>query len=806
MRISQRWLRRYVDIRLSPGKLAEDLSMLGLEVESFEDLGKRYEGFVVGKVLDAAKHPNADRLTVCKVDVGKQELQIVCGAPNVAAGQNVPVGLEGATVPRNQHDPNGEPFVLSRVKLRGVESRGMICSEYELGLGDDRDGIMVFEGSAKPGTPLATHLRQNDVVYDLEITANRGDWLSHFGVAREISAMTGKPWKKPALAVRESKEPVRRHLSVKILDKEKCRRYAARVIRNVHLGPSPDWMQDLLLAVGVRPINNIVDCTNFVMLETGQPLHAFDYDRIAGKTIIVRTAKQGDSFTTLDGKARTLTDETLMICDKDRPVAMGGVMGGENSEIQDGTVNVLLESAWFDASNIRKTSKGLGLSTDASQRFERSIDPEMTLYAVHRAAQLIQETAGGEVLKGVLDVYPKKRRQQSVKVRVSRTNDILGTSLSRANIISYLKRLGIGVKGGSGNAILVSVPSHRSDLEEEIDFIEEVARMYGYNNIDTPTGGRISFSSGGNIVDPEQEITEYLIGCGFNEIVTNSLQNKAHAQLAGDPPIEVLNPVSRGMEMLRTSLIPGALDVIQHNYNHGERGIRFFEVGRVYKRIENASLESLEGFREENRLLIVLSGDTLPQHFSAPVRKYDFMDLKGEVESFLLKFLLDKGRLIYYDNDKPLSVNNIDVEIQGTYAGYLGTLKKEIAARFEIGEEVFFCELRSDVLSTFWDRKKSFEELPRFPSVTRDLAFIVDQELPQSEVEAVIVKEGGELLRRVTLFDLYVGEQVGAGKKSLAYSLEFQPRDRTLTDQEVGAIVSRVVDQVGAVCHATLRA
>lgn len=806
MRISQRWLKRYIDIRLSSKKLAEDLSMLGLEVESFEDLSRLYEGFVVGRVMEAKKHPNADRLSVCMVEAGSEQLQIVCGAPNVSAGQHVAVGLVGATVPRNQHDPGGAPFVLGRVKIRGVESRGMICSEYELGLGDDRDGIMILKDSSVPGTALASYLRKTDVIYNLEITANRGDWLSHFGVAREISAMTAKPWKKPALKLKESGKATGKEIAVRILDREKCRRYTARIIRNVRIGPSPEWMQDLLSAVGIRPINNIVDCTNFVLLETGQPLHAFDLDRIAGGAIIVQCARQGDRFKTLDGKERILSNDTLMICDQERPVAIAGVMGGENSEIHDSTQNVLLESAWFDAANVRKTAKALALSTEASQRFERSIDPEMTLYAVNRVAQLIQETAGGEILKGVVDVYPKKWKGPTVRLRVSRANAILGTSIPRSQMVLHLKRLGIAVKGGGSDAIIAKMPSHRSDLIEEIDLIEEVARLHGYNNIETRNEARISFVENAGAVDPEDEIRDYLVGIGFNEIITNSLQKKVHGELTGESPAEVLNPVSRDMEMLRTSLLPGALDVIRHNYNHGEQGIRFFEIGKVYRRKKESSEETLEGFEEQNMILIVLSGDFLPQHFSQTARKYDFMDLKGEVESFLGKFFLDKVRLIYYDIGKPLSAPNISVEIQGTYAGYLGTLKKEIASRFEIEEAVFVCELNSDVLAGSWQDQRKYVTPPRFPSVLRDLAFIVDQDIPQADVEAVIQRAGGELLVRVTLFDLYIGEQVGAGKKSLAYTLEFQPRDRTLTDQEIGAALSQVIDQVGAACRGTLRA
>ncbi len=804
MRISHRWLEQYIDISLKPAQVAEGLSMLGMEVERFEDQSKIYEGFVVGLVRERQRHPNADRLTLCKVDVGAQTLQIVCGAPNVQEGQKVAVGLVGATVPRNQHDPNGQPFVLQKVKIRGVESSGMICSEFELGLGEDKDGITVLDSSAKVGTPLAHYLRKQDIIYDIEVTANRGDWLSHRGVAREVSALTAKPLKRFAVGTKESKEPVRSHASVRIDDPKQCPRYVAKVIRNVKVQPSPAWIQDFLLAVGVRPINNIVDITNFVMLETGQPLHAFDYDLLEGKRIVVRRAKEGEPFVTLDGKQRVLDSKTLMICDAQRPVAIAGVMGGGNTEISDTTRNVLLESAYFDPASIRRTSKYLGLSTDASQRFERSVDREMTLMAANRAAQLLREHAGGEVLRGAVDVYPGKHKPKSLKLRVSRTNAVLGTQLTASQIQAFLRRLSIQVKKVNAGTLLALVPSFRNDLEEEIDLIEEVARIFGYNNIETRIQATVTLPSVREEDDIEEEVRTILIGAGFNEIVTNSLQKKEHALLTGETPVEVLNPVSVDMQMLRPSLIPGALDVVQRNFNHGQAGIRMFEFGKVYKRTGN-SPDSLEGFAEERRLLLVLSGNRLDQHFSVQSRPYDFLDLKGAVESLLSKFFLDKYRLIYYDNAKPLSAGNIDVEIQGTYAGFLGTLTKQIASKFDIEQGVFLCELNVDVLQARQEKRGRFTPLPKFPSATRDLAFVVARDLPQHEVEQAIREAGGTFLKNLSLFDLYSGEQVGADKKSLAYALEFQPTDHTLTDREANEIIARIVALVQSRCGAVLR-
>ena len=805
MKISHQWLKTLVPATLSPGKLAEGLSMLGLEIERFEDQGKHLDGFVVGEVRSVEKHPNADKLTVCRVAAGTQVLQIICGAQNVAPGQKVAVGLEGATVPRNQHAADGSPFLLKRAKIRGVESEGMICSEYELDMGDDRNGIMILDPSSKPGTPLARHLGRNDVIYDVEITANRGDWLSHLGVAREVAALIGKKVRNPAAKLRESREHVSKHAKVALADKHGCQRYVALVFRNVRIEPSPMWLQNRLLSVGVRPINNIVDVTNAVMLETGQPLHAFDYDKVNGHSIIVRGANEGETFTTLDGKKRTLKAGTLLICDDWQPIAIAGVMGGMNSEISDSTTNVLLESAWFDPVSIRRTSRYLGLSTDASQRFERSVDIDTCLYAAQRAGGLIQDLAGAEVLKGTIDAYPKKWKPALVKVRISRINEILGTDLSGASVRMLLGRLGLEVQRSSADTVSVRIPSYRRDLIQEIDLVEEVARMYGYNNIETETSVRLGYAARTR-VSPEDEIRDVLVGGGFNEIIVNSLQKRSLASWSDLRPVEVLNPVSVDMEMLRTSLTPGALVVLEHNFNRGAKGLRLFECGKVFWRKVDGREDVLEDYLEEQRLLLVLTGDHFNRHHSEKQRKYDILDLKGEVEGLLDKFFLDKYRLISYDNGKPLSVDNISIEIQGTYAGFLGRLRKEIGAKFGIKEEVFIAELSMDILSSFWNGERKFRSLDRLPSVTRDLAFVVEANVPQGNVERAIREAGGKLLNSVFLFDLYTGEQVGAGNKSLAYALEFQPADRTLTDEEVNGIVANIIRHVQSSCDASVRA
>jgi phenylalanyl-tRNA synthetase beta chain len=515
MKVSQNWLKKYVDFKLTPEQFTEKLSMLGLEVEGCEDLAKTYENFVVGEVLERAKHPNADRLSVCKVNIGNAVQEVVCGAPNVAAGQKVVVALLGAVIPHNQHDPEGKPFVIVKAKIRGVESNGMICSELELGLGKDASGILILDAMAKAGTSLAEYLNKTDIIYEIGITPNRADCLSHIGVAREISLLANKKLKVPKIVLKESTTPASKVAKIEILDNEKCPRYSARVLRNIKIGPSPKWLQDLLTSVGVRPINNVVDVTNYVLMETGHPLHAFDYDTLAGHTIVVKTAQDGEKFVTLDEKERTLTSETLMICDADKSIAIAGVMGGANTEISNATTNILIEAAYFHPGNIRRTSKHLGLSTEASYRFERGTDINMTVLAANRAAQMIQEMAGGELLEGVLDVYPKKRMPLIIKARISRINSLIGISLKKAQIISLLKKIDFAVKSSSKDEIHVTIPSFRNDILEEIDIIEEVARVYGYNNIETKTHAAIDFSSNVRTDLLQDEIRDYLIGSGF---------------------------------------------------------------------------------------------------------------------------------------------------------------------------------------------------------------------------------------------------------------------------------------------------
>lgn len=803
MRVLQSWLKQYIPFGLPPVELADRLTMLGLEFESIEHLGDRYKGFVVGKVIECAKHPNADKLTVCKVDVGKETLQIVCGATNVAVGQKVPVGLVGATVPKNQHDPNGAPFVLSQVKLRGVESSGMICSSYELDLGKDADGILVLAPEAITGQSLAEYLGMHDVAYDVEITPNRPDWLSHIGIAREIGVLLGKRPKLPAIRLKESTVPIRRHLSVAVEDSVNCPRFAARMIRDVHIGPSPEWLQRSLRNAGLRPRNNVVDITNFVMLECGQPLHAFDYALLHGNRIIVRQARPGLTFRTLDGKEHNLQEGTVMVCDGEREVSIAGVMGGANSEISDATVDVVLESAYWNPSSIRRTAKSLGIISDASQRFERGADPNGVLYALDRAAQLVTEVAGGELLKGAIDVYPRKIRERVISLRPGRVNAVLGTSLTNDKIVRYLRLLDMTPVPSKGEGLKIRVPTYRIDVEREIDLIEEVARVHGYDNIEEKTTATVDFVHPFPKSQVADAVRDHCIGGGYQEVISNSMQDTLRSAMSGAEAVRILNPQNQDMATLRTSLVPGLLEVVARNVNFRNLDLRLFEIGHVFS-IDHSDKKKFVGdFLEDERICLLLTGLAGPRHWSESPRPVDFFDLKGEVEDLLRKFALDKCRFISYSTSNGLTDNTLAIEIHGSYAGFIGCVTKDVGESFGLEQDVFIAELLLPALEE--PEKSKYVPLPKFPGVRRDVAFIVDAATPAEDLVRAIREGSNELLRGVEVFDVYQGDKLPAGKKSIAFSLELRSEQRTLTDAEIDVAVRTIVRKVEDSVGATLR-
>ncbi|TAK65417.1 MAG: phenylalanine--tRNA ligase subunit beta [Bacteroidetes bacterium] len=813
MKISLKWLQQYVELTVAPEDLAHRLTMAGFEIEDIEYQGSVYDKFVVGEVLEVNKHPKADRLTVCKVNTGTEVVQIVCGAPNVAVGQRVPVGLSGAVIPHNQHDPEGKPFALSHVKLRGVDSFGMICSAHELGLGDDKDGIMVFDAHAKVGAPLAQYLGKDDIIFEVGITPNRPDAMSHFGIAREVAALLDVKANLPKFQLKESDVSVQQHAKILIEDTENCPRYSGRVMFNVNVADSPKWLQNYLLAIGLRPVNNVVDITNYVLMELGHPLHAFDYDTLAGKTIVVKRAKQGEKFTTLDHKERTLTGDTLMICDGERSIGVAGVMGGENTEITHATKNVLLESAYFNPASIRRTSKYLGISTDASQRFERGANPNVTTFALDRATALLQELCGAKVLKGTIDVYPVPVKPKRVPLRIGRTNRVLGTSLTKDDITTLLNKIELtsipSTNSPSRDEVMIEAPTFRVDIEREIDVIEEVARVYGYDNIQTDARANLSFYEHPPKKDFSDEIRDWLIGRGCKEVVANSMCDIETAAVTSKDFVEVANPISKDMAALRTSTIPGMLNIVRNNIFHGSKDIRLFEIGRIYFKTNSQAHKNSDsfvpGYYEENRLAIAFSGLSNPRHWNEQPRQTTLFDLKGELEAFFCKLFLDNYKFIPYSTDNSLTDSGLVIHLSGKESGYVGKIRPEIMKRYEIEQDVFVAEISIPNLEIARECERTYRPLPKYPSALRDVAIVIDEEISVETLTMAIRESGGPLLKQIELFDIYRGNQIAAGKKSCAISLEFNSEEQTLAQEQIDTIVTSILNHLQVTLNASLR-
>jgi phenylalanyl-tRNA synthetase beta chain len=683
----------------------------------------------------------------------------------------------------------------------------MICSEYELGLGKDASGILILDPSAETGAPLAKHLGLNDVAFEIGVTPNRPDCLSHIGIAREAAPLLKKKLLIPKTKIREERSNViKKRISIEIRNKEACLRYSARLITDVKVSSSPQWLQSFLKSCNIRPINNIVDVTNFVMYETGQPLHAFDYDTLQGKKIIVKNAYEGEAFTTLDGTKRTLSSSMLMICDSERPVAIAGVMGGLNSEISDTTTSVLIESACFEQSSIRGTSKRLGISSDASYRFERGTDPNGTLLAADRAAMLLVEIAGGHVQQGVVDLYPRKIKERTIGLRLSRVNKVLGTSVTAAQVKKMLPPIGIKIRSASGRNFVCTVPTFRPDLEQEIDIIEEIARLYGYSNIADTMATTINFSHCIPSNGTAANIRSSLEGMGFNEVVTNSLIDENVARLFSDNIVQIKNPISKDLSALRPSMMSSMLQTVFHNSNYGTNDMRVFEIGRVYEKIDKTALGAvLPGFLEKETLSLCLSGRRNQVGWYSDDRMVDIYDIKGVVECLLNKILLDKFQFICYDSRSALTEETIAIEKNGTYIGFLGKVKRELLKKFSLESDVYVSELSIKELTQEVKGFKSYIASPKFPPVTRDLAFIVDKKVLVESVERVIRSSGAPLLKKATLFDVFEGETLKEGKKSLAFALEMTSSEKTLTEAEADAVIKKVVSDVSGKFGAELR-
>ena len=798
MKISLNWIKDYINLDgIMTEEIVDKLTMSGLEVESYVDETKKYSGIVVGLVKEVEKHPDADKLTVCTVYDGNSDLKVICGAPNVKKGQNVVFAQIGSVVPKDEME-------IKKVKIRGVESNGMICAEDELELSDDHSGIIVLDDQFSAGTPISEVLNLNDVILDIAITPNRPDALSHIGVARDLSAIFNRELRIPKLDYKESQQNIKHLASVEIEDKVNCPRYSASIVTGVKITESPDWLKNKLEKIGLRPINNVVDVTNFILHELGQPLHAFDLDQLAGQKIVVKSIKSELNFTTLDSKNRVLPNETMMICDSEIEVAIAGVMGGENSEVRESTKNILIESAYFNPASIRRTSKKLQLTSDSSYRFERGTDPSNTVFAAQRAAQLIASLTDGEIAKGIIDEYPEKRKNTEVTLHLSHLKKLLGYEVTKSDVIKIFQKLGINLLKDLGDSIEVVIPTFRPDIEREADLVEEVARIAGYEKIPVVEKVSITLSKRKDESEFEELIREHCVALGLNEMVNNPLIPKTISELTGKP-IEISNPQSVDMAYLRTSLLVSALPAVSNNLKKGEKDISVFEIGKVFNSYQD-NINAFTDFKEKKKLLYVLTGKKQSRQWYSEEKEFDIFDLKGLINSFLVKFSLDNVLNDSYNSiqnkiyDYQFSVNFKEIDF-----GIGGKLNKNVLKIFDINQPVYSFEADLDVFNSFVKDKKMFKELLKYPKVLRDFAFLFDKSVKYASVKDFIIEESGKILKSVELFDLFESKEIGENKKSMAFSLEYFDYSRTLTDEEVDKDFQSLINKVTKNFNAILR-
>jgi phenylalanyl-tRNA synthetase beta chain len=801
MKVSCNWLREYVDFDLSPTELADLLTMAGLEVEGIEEVGAALEGVVVGEVVSLLPHPQADRLSLCRVQAGEKAYPIVCGARNMRAGDKVALALEGAQLPGGVE--------IKRTKIRGELSEGMLCSEAELGFSASADGIMILPAHAPSGTPLADFLNIRDTLLEISLTPNRGDCLSMIGIAREVAALTGTALHVPISELREGRDSVEAFVRVSVRDLDLCPRYSARLITGVQIGPSPFWLRTRLERAGVRAINNVVDVTNYVMLEYGQPLHAFDHDFLEGGGIVVKRAASGEHFVTLDGVERQLNNDTLMICDAAKPIAIGGIMGGVNSEIRESTSRVLLESAYFTPVGIRRTSTALGLQTESSYRFERGVDPEGVLAASRRATSLIAELAGGEVAQGVIDCCPVPVPRPEITVRLPRANALLGLQLEQEEVRGILQRLNIEIKEHRGDTWKVVPPSYRGDITREIDLIEEIGRLHGYDRIpvETPLMSILpgQQSSRTALIDL---VTDTLVGLGFYEAITYSFISPQSLQSLCLPPDDPLlhplvlrNPLAEAQSVMRTTLLPGLLETVRYNLSHTNRDIKIFEARTIYCPRAGDKLPA-----ERQVLAGVIIGATAGHGWNSPRQEVDFFYTKGCVERILAELhtpsptFTGSERIAYVHPGKGAAVQILDKAI-----GLVGELHPHVAEAFGLPAGVFIFELDLAALSDGYLQAITFTPLPRFPSVARDVAVAVDERITADELTRMIREVDTTAIESVEIFDSYQGDPIPAGRKGLAFRIQYRSLERTLTDEEVNGFHQKVLERLARIPELVIR-
>ncbi|MDH5662140.1 MAG: phenylalanine--tRNA ligase subunit beta [Elusimicrobiota bacterium] len=793
MRISYNWLKEYVDFSLSPPELAKCLTMAGLEVSDIVYLGSEVENVVVGEILSLKPVPQADKLSLCQVSDGKQIFSIVCGAMNIKVKDLVPLARVGAKLPGGRR--------ISKAKIKGQTSCGMLCSEKELGLGEDASGILVLPRGSKLGADIKKALTLEEVVLEIELTTNRSDCASIFGMAREVSAILGGNLKPPRIELKENGVSVSDLAKVEILAPQACRRYTARIIRDVKVGSSPSWLVKKLETVGLRAINNVVDVTNYVLIELGHPLHAFDYDKLAEHKIVVRFATPGEKLLTLDNEERKLTEKNLLIADAKRPVALAGIIGGVETSVEQSTRNVLLESAYFAPQVVRSTARQLGIDTESSYRFERGVDVENLLIASKRACQLIQELAGGKIAAGVIDVYPQPFSPVEIEFSPEEADRILGSNISAKEMSEILSRLRFNVSQEEGEKRLqVRVPSYRNDISRSIDLVEEIARLYGYDKI--PSGMPKIEGSGAvddKVLMLEDFVKDVLTRLGLCEVVSRSLVSPEYyseldvaipSELKGT--VEITNPLSREQSLLRTSLLPGLLSVVRWNLNHGVSDMKIFEIGRVFFPGKDVP--------QEKRILAgVLVGSQEERYWEDSSKAIDFYYVKGIVESLLGELGINskrRGETGIKKSGHFLLEEGISnkITIDSEHLGDFGELVNEVSGKMEFRDKVYIFELDFDKLCGLMEIKKKYERTSRFPWVSRDIALVAPEGLTFGEICAKIKNAGRELVRDVKLFDIYFGKQIEPGKRGLACKIVYQSMEKTLKDEEVNSLHTGIVE------------
>jgi phenylalanyl-tRNA synthetase beta chain len=781
MQLPLSWIKEFIHLDSTPDEIAKMLTMAGLEVDSFKTVTQSWKGIVVGHVLEVEKHPNADKLCVATVSDGKETYQVVCGAPNCRQGMKTAFAPIDATL----KDENGKEFKIKKTKIRGVESSGMLCSGKELQVSDDDDGILELPESIRTGMPLSELF--SDTIFEISLTPNLGHCASVLGIARELSAITGLPLHVPAIFLNQPEPSTNSAFKVTISDPEACPRYTCRLVRNVKVGPSPYWLRSRLEKCGLRSVNNIVDITNYILMERGHPLHAFDYERLEGPEIIVKKAQEGEHFTTLDGKERTLTLQDLMICDAKRPIALAGVMGGGNSEVTEQTRHVLIESAYFDSVTIRKTSKRLGLQTDSSKRFERGTDPNHVITALNRAAMLMQEIGEGTLSSDVVDIKMGDFPEKVINCRLSRINHVLGTLFSRGEIEEIFQRLDFHYSWKEQDNFIVHVPTYRVDIQAEIDLIEEVARLYGYDNIEKKESYyQSSKLPHAPIYIFENEVRACLIAEGLQEFLTcdligpsliNLIQDKT---MSADSLITVLNPTSIEQSILRTSLLPGLLQVVKYNIDHQNHEIGGFEIGRIH-------FKEGDQFKEQSIAAIILSGKSRPHHWDIKPHEYDFYDLKGIVENILGELGIANLRFENIGINTFHSGRQASIFIDSLEIGSIGEIHPAILRRLDVSQRILFGEFNLHDLIQVAQRKEKVIALSIYPGSERDWTFTIKTSVPFDQVLQCVYEQNSPLLEEVSLLDIYCSEKLGQDVQNMTLHFVYRDVSKTVSQEVVDA-------------------